>query len=85
MAEVLLWRKGDRVWMCVVKNPPRRAATSSAGNVEGIFGAPTDVEIRLARPATGIRNLRTGEDLPDGTVLRARWKAWEALVFEMTF
>ncbi len=85
MAETLLWRRGDRVCLCVVKNPPREAATSGAGSLEGTFGAPQDVAIRLARPARTIRNLRTGRDLPDGAVLRVRWNPWEALVFEMTF
>jgi len=85
MTETLIWRKGDRAVLCVVKNPPREAATSGAGTVEGTFGRPADVEVRLARPAVGIRNLRSGEALPDGAALRARWRPWEALVFEMTF
>jgi len=84
MAETILWRKGDRTVLCVVKNPPREAAIDSAGQLGGAFGDPMDVEIRLARPARGIRNLRTGEDLPDGSLLRAHWRPWEALVFEMS-
>jgi len=83
MAETLLWRKGDRVCLCVVKNPPREAATSGAGEVAETFGKPGQVEIRLSRPARRIRNLRSGEDLPDGTVIRARWTPWQALVFEI--
>jgi len=85
MAETLFWTRGDRTVLCVIKNPPRKAAVDSAGDLGGIFGDPADVEIRLARPARTVRNLRTGEDLPAGTVLRARWKPWEALVFEVTF
>jgi hypothetical protein len=83
LAESLLWRKGDTVVLAVVKNPPREAAVDSAGKIEDVFGEPIDVEISLAKPATGIRNLRTGEKLPDGAVIKARWQPWEALVFEM--
>ena len=85
MAEVILWRTTERVCLCVVKNPPREAAVDSAGQLGGAFGEPMDVEIRLVRLATAVRNLRTGEDLPDGTSIRAHWKPWEALVFEMAF
>jgi len=85
LAETLFWTKGDRTVLCVVKNPPREAAVDHAGNLGGSFGEPLDVTIRLARPATSVRNLRTGEDLPAGARLRAHWKPWEALVFEVTF
>jgi hypothetical protein len=81
--ERLFWRKGDTVVLAVIKNPPREAAVDSAGKVEDVFGDPIDVEIQLARPATAIRNLRTGEKLPDGAVIKARWQPWEALLFEM--
>ena len=83
LSETLFLRKGDTVVLAVVKNPPREAAVDSAGKIEDVFGDPTDVEIRLARPATAIRNLRTGEKLPDGAVIKARWQPWEALLFEM--
>ncbi|HUU09787.1 MAG TPA: alpha-amylase family protein [Phycisphaerae bacterium] len=85
MAETLLWRQGDRVVLCVIKNPPRQAAVDSAGRLDAAFGETGEVEIALARPATGIRNLRTGEAMPDGASLKTAWKPWEALVFEMTW
>ncbi len=83
LAETLFWRKGDTVVLAVIKNPPREAAVDSAGKIEDVFGEPIDVDIKLARPATAIRNLRTGEKLPDGDTIKAHWKPWEALLFEM--
>jgi hypothetical protein len=83
LTETLFWRKGDTVVLAVIKNPPREAAVDSAGKIEDVFGQPIDVEVKLARPATAIRNLRTGEKLPDGAVIKARWQPWEALLFEM--
>jgi len=83
LTETLFWRKGDTVVLAVIKNPPRDAAVDSAGKIEDVFGDPIDVEIRLARPATAIRNFRTGEKLPDGAVIKARWQPWEALLFEI--
>ena len=83
LTETLFWRKGDTVVLAVIKNPPREAAVDSAGKIEDVFGAPVDVNINLAKPATAIRNLRTGEKLPDGAVIKARWQPWEALLFEM--
>jgi hypothetical protein len=85
LTETLFWRRrnGDTVVLAVIKNPPREAAVDSAGKIEDVFGDPIDVEIKLARPATAIRNLRTGEKLPDGDTIKAHWKPWEALLFEM--
>jgi len=82
-AETLLWRKGETLVLAVIRNLPRDASIDDAGVMQGMFGEPMDVEISLARPATGIRNLRTGERLPDGAALRAKWKPWEALLFQM--
>ncbi len=85
MAETLFWRKGDRVVIALVKNPPREAAVSHAGRIEGTFGREGPVEIALSRPVTAVRNLRNGEELPDGQTLKAAWKPWEALLFEVTW
>ncbi len=85
MAETLFWRKGDRVVIVLVKNPPREAAVTHAGRIEGAFGAPGEVVIELSKSVTAVRNLRTGEELPDGKTLKAAWKPWEALLFEATW
>ena len=85
MAETLLWRKGDRVVLALIKNPPREAAVTHAGRIDGAFGAPGEVVIELSKPVTNVRNLRSGEELPDGRTLKADWKPWEALLFEVTW
>jgi len=82
-AETLFWRKGETLVLAVIRNLPRDASTDDAGVMQGMFGEPMDVEISLAKPATAIRDLRTGERLPDGPAIRAKWKPWEALLFEM--
>jgi len=83
LAETLYWRTGDTTVLALVRNPPRNASTDDAGVLQGMFGDPLDVEISLARPVTNVRNLRTGERLPDGAAIRAKWKPWEALLFEV--
>jgi len=83
LAEMLFWRKGDTLVLALVRNLPRDASTDDAGTMQGMFGEPLDVEISLARPVTNVRNLRTGEQLPDGAAIRAKWKPWEALLFEV--
>jgi hypothetical protein len=85
MAETLLWRRGDRVVLCLIRNLPREAAVDDVGTLAGTYGEPGEVEIALAAPVTAVKNLRTGEALPDGRTIRAQWKPWEALVFEMTW
>jgi len=85
MAETLFWRKGNRVVIALVKNPPREAAVSHAGRIDGAFGREGPVEIALSRPVTAVRNIRSGEMLPDGQALKASWKPWEALLFEVTW
>ncbi|HUU93277.1 MAG TPA: hypothetical protein VM238_18950, partial [Phycisphaerae bacterium] len=85
LAETLLWRKGDRVVVALIKNPPREAAVDTAGHIDGTFGREGPVEIALSRPVTAVRNLRSGEELPDGKTLTAAWKPWEALLFEVTW
>jgi hypothetical protein len=82
---MLFWRKGDTLVLALVRNLPRDASTDDAGTMQGLFGDPLDVEISLARPVTNVRNLRTGERLPDGAAIRAKWKPWEALLFEVAW
>lgn len=82
MAELVYWRNGDRLILGLVKNPVRGASISGPGAVHDVTGEPIDVRIVLSRPLQRIRDLRTGEYVPDGRVIRTRWKPWEALVYE---
>ncbi len=82
LAELVYWRNGDRLIVGLVKNPVRGASISGPGAVHDVTGEPIDVQITLSRPMRRLRNLRTGEGLPDGRVIRARWRPWEALLFE---
>jgi len=88
LAETLLWRKGDTVQLAVIMNAPREAKVDSADEMEARFAEmikqPIDVTIVLDKPATAIRNVRTGERLPDGDKIAAKWSPWEALIFEFT-
>jgi hypothetical protein len=83
LAELVYWRRGDRVVVGLVKNPVREASVSDAGRVHDVTGDPLDVEIVFRRPVTGVRDLRSGKALPDGRTIRARWKPWEALLYEV--
>ncbi len=83
MAEVVIWRKGEEAVLGVIDNPTRQGSISSAGEVYGVNGETLNVEIRLNRPVSGIQNLRTGEMLPDGAVIPARWIPSEALLFRV--
>ncbi len=84
LAEVIYWRKGDRVTVGVIKNPTRQGAVDQVGAIDGLGGEPLDVEIRFAEPVSDVVNLRSGESLPDGEIIRARWKPWEGLLFGVT-
>jgi hypothetical protein len=81
LAEVVYWRKGKTLIVGVIKNPTRQGTISGAGAIHGVTGEPMNIEIELHRPVTDIRNLRTGEKLPDGNIIRALWKPWEGLLF----
>ncbi|MBN2212049.1 MAG: beta-galactosidase trimerization domain-containing protein [Sedimentisphaerales bacterium] len=85
LTETVFWRKGDEVVVGVVKNPTRKASVNTSGAIDDVFGVPVEVELRLSRPAAHIRNLRTGETLPDGDIISATWDPGEALLFQMTW
>jgi hypothetical protein len=83
MAELLYWRKGDRVAVGLVKNPARQGKIDGPAAVHGVTGKPIDVEIVFRAAPAAIRNLRTGKALPAGRTITAKWKPWEALLFEI--
>ena len=83
MTETLFWRRGNRQLLAVVKNPSRQASTDAATAADQVLGEPIDVEIRLSTDYTHIRDLRSGQTLPAGRSIRAAWKPWEGLVFEL--
>ena len=85
LAELVYWRKGDRVVVGLVKNPTRQGSITGVGKVHGVTGSPVDVTIRFRKPVTNVVNLRTGAKLPDGrTIAAGKWKPWEALLFQVT-
>ncbi len=60
-AEITRFRKGDRLLLFVVANPAQRI-----DGARRVLPGSERVVLRFARPATGVRNERTGEDLGDG-------------------
>lgn len=84
LAELVYWRKGGRMIVGLVKNPARQGSISGLGAVHGVTVKPIDVEIIFRRPVKDIRDLRTGKNLPAGQTIRAEWKPWEALIYQVT-
>ncbi len=82
LAEAVFWRKEDKMTLGIIKNPTRKAATSEAGAIHGVTGEPMEIQIVWREPAVKIRNLRSGESLPDGTKISVLWKPWEAVLLE---
>ncbi len=85
LTETVFWRQGDEVVIGVVKNPARKAGVSAAGAIDKVFGAPMAIELRLSEPVTHVRDLRTGETLPEGDVIAAAWDPSEALLFQVVW
>ena len=85
LAELLYWRKGDRVVVGLVKNPTRQGSITGVGKVHGVTGEPVNATIQFRKRVTDIVDLRTGKKHPDGrTILAGPWKPWEALIFQVT-
>ncbi|ANM30904.1 hypothetical protein ABI59_16965 [Acidobacteria bacterium Mor1] len=84
LAEVVYWRKGDRVTVGVIKNPTRQSAVDAVGEIDGLGGEPLEIEIRFAETVRDVVDLRSGAAHPDGEIIRARWNPWEALLFGVT-
>jgi len=85
LAEILYWRRGDRVVVGVVKNPTRQGSITGVGKVHGVTGAPVDVTIHFRKPVTNVINLRTRQKLPAGQDIQIKqWKPWEAILLEVT-
>ena len=84
LAELVYWRKSNTLIVGLIKNPTPQGTISPAGDIHGVSSKPIDIEIVFRKPLTNIRNLRTGENLPDGHIISAPWKPSEALLFEVT-
>jgi hypothetical protein len=83
LSELVYWRNGDRLLVGLVKNPTRQGSVDAAGQVSGVAGESAEIEIRFREPLRAVRDLRTGKELPAGRIIRAQWKPWEALVYEI--
>jgi hypothetical protein len=81
--EALFWRNGDRITLCVVRNPDRRAVIDGFGETEG--GGPGEAPMRLrldfAAPVRGLVDERTGRELGDGASFEDAFTPWEANVY----
>ncbi|MBN2129964.1 MAG: beta-galactosidase trimerization domain-containing protein [Sedimentisphaerales bacterium] len=85
LTEVVFWRRGDEVVIGVVKNPVRKASISGAGPIDEVWGEPMEIELLLSEPVTHIRNIRTGQTLPDGDRVAASWDPSEALLIQVVW
>ena len=79
--EATSWSKGDRTYVFVLQNVPVASRSTGGGGAMGLAGGELDVEVRLAAPARGLRDERTGRALPDGDRLSFRIDAAEAVLF----
>ena len=80
--EAIFWKNPDRMTLCIVKNPDRRASIDGFGSAHGTLGdGKIALKLTFARGVRDLRNERTGKVLGDGTVFEDEFTPWEANVY----
>jgi hypothetical protein len=77
--ESLLWRNANRYCLALLKNPG-----DAPESLTVIEQAPGEITVKLQLPVRGIRNVRTGKVLGDGSVFTDQFTPWEANLYEFS-
>ncbi len=75
--ESLLWRNANRYCLVLLKNPGEAPEAMTVIEQE-----PREITVKLQLPVRGIRNVRTGKVLGDGSVFTDHFTPWEANLYE---
>jgi hypothetical protein len=87
MIEPLYWKNGERTYLGLIKNPTEPKKLARLGTtfpIEGITGQEVNIEMAFDA-AVNLINLRTGEHLGMGQVIRDRFKPWEGNLYEVKY
>jgi hypothetical protein len=79
--EITYWRKDGRTLVLVLQNVPVSGTSTGKGGAEGLVEARIPIEIRLGAPVRGVRDERTGKQLPDGERFAFDLDTTEAVFF----
>jgi hypothetical protein len=79
--EATSWSKGDRTYVFVLQNVPIASGSTGGGGAVGLVEGEVPIEVLLAAPVHGVRDERTGRNLPDGDHFSFRVDATEAVLF----
>lgn len=84
MIEALFWKKEEKFYLGLVKNPTIEKERAQAGDFQGITGSET--EIRLEFPVeVELVNMRTGKSLGRGKVFMDGFKPWEGNLYQVIY
>jgi hypothetical protein len=80
--EAIFWKYPDRMTVCVVKNPDRRASIDSFGTSSGGLGeGRISLRLAFAQEVKDLRNERSGKKLGSGKSFEDEFTPWEANVY----
>jgi hypothetical protein len=80
--EAIFWKNGERMTLCVVKNPDRRASIDSFGSTAGGVGdGKLALRLTFARDVRDLLNERTGKKFGTGKQFDDDFTPWEANVY----
>ncbi len=86
MVESLWWRRGDQLFLGLVKNPTTKMDSPELGGsrpVEGITGDETQIMLEFNRPV-GLVDIRENRHLGAKMVFTVDFKPWEGELYEVT-
>jgi hypothetical protein len=79
-SEFMFWDKGDRRIMFLVQNPAIAVSSLGGGNAIGLKTEKVPVTLEFAEEISGVRDERTGKELPKGKQFQVEWKMNECVV-----
>lgn len=80
-AESIFWKNGERIVLCVVKNPIRHSAIGKRATNSMLKADHVTLELQFASKIEDLVNERTRVKLGDGHYFSDDWKPWEANVY----
>ena len=84
-AETLLWKNGEKITLCVLKNINRGAKIDGFGDAGNVAeGGKSKIKLNFATAVKELKNERTGKTLGSGKEFEDEFTPWEANVYTYT-
>ena len=87
MIEALWWKKNDKYYLGLIKNPTENRELAALGkiySIQGITGQEIEISLDFESPV-GLVNLRRNEHLGVKSLFQDQFKPWQGNLYKVTF